>query len=144
MFEVQTRNSGPQLAVGAAVFKDGNILLVKRRNPPAQNQWTIPGGRVNKGETLQKAVEREIFEETQIRIQAKEAVYVFDVIERDLTKEVKVHYVIIDYQATYISGEPKAGDDALEARWFSGKDFENNDINSTTRQFLKKIYNFPS
>ena len=104
MSNQQSYKKGPEVAVGAAVFKESKVLLVKRKNPPAQNQWTIPGGRVNTGESLTAAVEREIFEETGIRIKANDAVYVFDVIERSNDDVVDVHYVIIDYQAEYISG----------------------------------------
>jgi ADP-ribose pyrophosphatase YjhB (NUDIX family) len=61
----------PRVAVGAVVFKDNKVLLVKRAKPPAQGLWAIPGGSVELGETLQQAAERETLEETGIMIQAK-------------------------------------------------------------------------
>ena len=58
----------PQVAVGAVVVKEGKILLVKRKKPPSKGQWAIPGGSVKLGETLKEATEREIREETGLRI----------------------------------------------------------------------------
>jgi ADP-ribose pyrophosphatase len=73
----------PQVAVGAIVIKDGRVLLVKRSQPPSKGLWAIPGGRVELGETLKEAAEREIIEETGLTIRAGDPVYTFDVIERD-------------------------------------------------------------
>ena len=64
----------PRVAVGAIVFKNNKVLLVRRAQAPSQDLWAIPGGRVEIGETLQEAAEREIFEETGITIRAQEPV----------------------------------------------------------------------
>ena len=72
----------PCAAVGAVVFKDERVLLVRRGKAPAREQWAIPGGSVMLGESLQQAVEREVFEETGIRISAGKPAYVFDVVDQ--------------------------------------------------------------
>jgi ADP-ribose pyrophosphatase len=98
----------PKVAVGAVVFKDERVLLVRRGQPPSKNLWAIPGGSVEIGETLQEAAEREILEETGIKIQAGEPVFTFDVIDRDGTGKIRFHYVIVDLAADYVTGDPQA------------------------------------
>ena len=132
----------PKVAVGAVVFKERKVLLVLRRNPPAENQWSIPGGCVELGETLQEAAEREILEETGISIRAGETVYTFDVIERDDNGRIRFHYVILDLAADYISGEVKAGDDAVDVSWFSSEDVNDRRVSPATRRLLKECYGF--
>jgi ADP-ribose pyrophosphatase len=132
----------PQVAVGAVVFKNHQILLIRRGKPPALNQWAIPGGRVQLGETLQQAAEREILEETGIIIRAGNPIYTFEVIQRDADKRVEFHYVIVDLLAEYIGGEPAANDDALDARWLSSGQLHILDVNTTTRRLLKRQFSF--
>ena len=136
------RPSTPQVGVGAVVFHDGAVLLVQRRNPPCANEWAIPGGKVRLGETLQRAAEREILEETGIRIKAGEPVYAFDLIEGDATGEVRWHYAIIDLQAEYLGGKIQAGDDATAAAWFRPEDLKRLPLNATTRKLLKSRFGF--
>ena len=107
----------PCVAVGAVVFKDDRVLMVRRAKPPAQNVWAIPGGSVEIGESLREAAEREILEETGVTIRALEPVYTFDVIERDGSGGIRFHYVIIDLTAEYLRGVPMAGAKAWVARW---------------------------
>lgn len=133
----------PQLCVGAIVFHNDAVLLVKRHNPPNAGQWAIPGGKVHFGETLQQAAEREILEETGIHIKAGDCVYQFEVIEKNAADQPTLHYVIIDLSAEYRSGTPHAVDDAADAGWISRELFATLDINVTTRKLLKYQYAFP-
>ena len=132
----------PRVAVGAVVFKDECVLLVRRGQPPAEDLWAIPGGSVEIGETLQEAAEREIREETGIRIRAATPVYTFDVIERDKTGNIRFHYVIVDLLAEYVSGELTAGDDALEACWVSADEIKTLAVNATTLRLLQSKFHF--
>jgi len=140
--ESNPRPTAPQVGVGAVVFHDGAVLLVQRRNPPCANEWAIPGGKVRLGETLQQAAEREILEETGIRIKAGEPVYAFDLIEGDATGDVRWHYAIIDLQAEYLGGEIRAGNDATAAAWFRPEDLKRIPLNATTRKLLKSRFGF--
>lgn len=132
----------PRPAVGAVVFKDDAVLLVRRGKPPALGIWAIPGGSVRLGETLQTAAEREILEETGIVIRAGQPVYVFDVIERDGNGRVRFHYVIVDLAAEYVAGDPRPGDDATDARWVRQHDLAALDINPATRRLLAGPFGF--
>ena len=134
--------SKPRVAVGAVVFKDNCILLVRRGKAPARGQWAIPGGSVLLGESLTQAAEREILEETGIRIAAGEPAYVFDVVERDDTGRIRYHYVIVDLDATYQGGALCSGDDALEARWVAEAEMAGLDVSLPTRQLLSGRYHF--
>ena len=134
--------SRPRVAVGAIVFKRKRVLLVRRARPPAAGLWAIPGGSVRIGETLQKAAEREIYEETGITIRAREPVFTFDYIEPDGTEGVRYHYVIVDLAADYIRGEPVAGDDAAEARWVAPEEMSALKVSAMTRELLKTRFDF--
>lgn len=130
------------LGVGAVVFKDRSVLLVKRGHAPSKGQWAIPGGRVRWGETLQQAAERELLEETGIHIHAKEPVFNFELIELDSAGRCQLHYVVVDLGADYLGGELRAGDDATEARWVSSSEIDSLPVNDVTRTLLKTRFDF--
>ena len=132
----------PQVGVGAVVFKNQKVLLVKRSRPPSQGKWSIPGGRLEFGETLQEAAEREIHEETGVVIRASKPVYIFDVVDRDTAGAIRFHYVIVDLAADYISGDPAANDDALDARWVSAHELGALEVSDSTAQLLRELYGF--
>ncbi len=132
----------PRVAVGAIVVKDGQVLLVRRGQPPSEGLWAVPGGRVELGETLQEAAEREIMEETGLTIRAGRPVYTFDVILRDDAGRVRFHYVIVDLLADYVSGELRPGDDVCEARWVAPEELTGLPVNQTTLEVLKKCVDF--
>ncbi len=132
----------PALAVGAVVFKDNRVLLVKRGNPPAKGVWAIPGGGVELGETLEKAAEREVLEETGIVIKAGKPIFSFESIHRDDKDRVRFHYYIVDLTASYISGEPTPGDDALDVGWISRESLGRLDVNPLTLKLLHQTFNF--
>lgn len=124
------------------VFKDHKVLLVKRGRPPSQGLWSIPGGRLELGETLQAAAEREIFEETGVVIRATDPVFTFDIVERDDKGTIQFHYVIVDLAAEYLSGEPIANDDAQEARWLSPQDLLTLPVSDKTLDLLRHQFRF--
>ena len=134
--------SQPRVAVGAIVFNNDNILLVRRGQAPAMDLWAIPGGSVEIGESLQEAAEREILEETGVTIKAHEPVYTFDFIDRDESGRVRFHYVIVDLAADYIRGEPRAGDDAIDARWVSSQEVKSLNVSAKTLRLLTTRFNW--
>ncbi len=129
----------PIPAVGGVVFRGGRVLLIRRKNPPDEGTWAIPGGRIRIGETLQEAAEREVFEETGVITKATGPVFTFDVIQRDESGNIRYHYVIIDLAAEYVAGEINPGDDANDARWVSRNELERLPIGRSTRLLLDKL-----
>jgi 8-oxo-dGTP diphosphatase len=107
-------SAGPQVAVGAVVTDAaGRVLLIQRGHAPAAGRWTIPGGRVERGETLAQALHRELAAETGITATLGPLVEVFEFIDADF------HYVILDYRMSAPQGTPRAGEDAVDVRYFS-------------------------
>ena len=140
----RARPTAPVPAVGAIVVRDGAVLLVRRGRAPSRGVWAVPGGRVELGETLAEAAEREVREETGVRVRAGEPVWSFDSVVRDAEGRVAFHYVIVDLLADYVAGEPRAGDDALAARWARPQDFPGMTVSPPTLQLLERIGFLPS
>jgi mutator protein MutT len=105
----------PYVGIGAVIVHEGRVVLVKRRFEPLAGQWSIPGGAVEAGETLEDCVAREMAEETGFLVQVGPVVEVLDRITRDEEGRVLYHFVLIDYLCWPIGGELQAGSDVAEA-----------------------------
>ena len=102
----------PIVAVGAVVVDHDRLLLVRRGRGPAVGLWSVPGGRVEAGETLAEAVTRELLEETSLEGACGPLLGWAEVFDES------GHFVILDFEVTPLgTGQPVAGDDATEARW---------------------------
>lgn len=127
------------VGVGAVILKGEELLLVRRGQQPARGLWSIPGGRVETGETLTQALEREIAEECGIRILVGPPVAVLDSIHTDSEGKVKYHYVLVDFWAEYASGELRPDSDVLEARWVPLKQISEYRLTSGTLDLIAKL-----
>jgi len=107
----------PYVGVGVIVFRDEEVLLVKRNKDPNKGHWSIPGGRQILGETVAEAAQRELLEETGVKVAPLLLVDVVDAIITDAEGKIKFHYTLVDYMGHWFSGESRAGDDAQEVRW---------------------------
>jgi 8-oxo-dGTP diphosphatase len=105
----------PYVGVGAVIVHEGRVVLVKRRFEPLAGKWTIPGGAVEVGETLEASVAREMLEETGFVVEVGPVVEVLDRITRDDSSRVLYHFVLVDYLCWPIGGELRAGTDVAEA-----------------------------
>jgi 8-oxo-dGTP diphosphatase len=112
---MSTALSAPIPAVGVVCLRGDAVLLIRRGTPPRQGEWSLPGGRIEPGERAVDAALRELREETGVEAEITGLIDVVD----GVFPEAGRHYVLIDYAARWVAGEPMAGDDALEARFVS-------------------------
>ena len=139
----------PLLGVGALIFtrsgRRGPILLVERGKQPLKGYWSLPGGLVEAGETLENALRREILEETGLRI---EPVRLFEIFERiipgkqgpDEQGRVEYHYVLADYVCRVVGGKLRAGDDVSRAEWARRSDLDRYRLTEGTREVIERAF----
>jgi len=106
--------SRPQLAVSGAIFRDGKVLLVRRSRSPGKGFYSLPGGRVEFGETLHAALHREVDEETALKIEIVDLAGWREVVPGTRGGG---HYLIMSFAARWIAGEPILNDELDDFRW---------------------------
>lgn len=106
----------PKLGVSASIWRDGKVLLVQRAKPP-RGIWAFPGGHVEAGERLEDAAARELREETGMTATFRGLLGLYDVIRRDETGQLAVHYVIASYIGIAGPENPVAASDAMAVTW---------------------------
>jgi 8-oxo-dGTP diphosphatase len=119
MADERTYPQRPYLAVSAAIFRDGKVLVVRRARNPALSLYTLPGGAVEIGETLLQAVTREVREETSLEVEPVALAGHREVIARDAQGRVERHFVILCFAARWRSGEPVLNEELDDARWLN-------------------------
>jgi 8-oxo-dGTP diphosphatase len=134
--------SAPLIGVGGLVIDGDRVLLVKRKNPPAQGEWSIPGGLAHLGETLKEAVAREVLEETGLTVTVGDLVELLERIFHDASGRVKYHYVIADYYCRVTGGNLESGSDALEAAWAQRKNLAEYGLADITLQVVEKALDY--
>ncbi|SHH77928.1 NUDIX hydrolase [Cognatishimia maritima] len=115
----------PKVGAIAVILRDGHFLMVQRGKAPGIGLWGFPGGHVELGETAQEAAVRELFEETTVIGTPQAYLTNVDVIGRDEDGAILYHYLLAVVPCTYVSGIPKAGDDAAAAEWVPVRDVVN-------------------
>lgn len=129
----------PVCAVGAIVFRGDAVLLIERGKPPAQGKWSIPGGVVCLGETLEEAVIRELREEVEMDVKPLGVGKVIDRIHTDSQGKIAYHYVIIDYVCEAGVGQPRAGSDARDAGFFQIEKLDELDMTEGTAEVIREV-----
>ena len=112
----------PIAGVGAVIVQkspDGvpRVLLIRRGQEPLKGEWSLPGGAIELGETLEQAICREVLEETGLIVEVLDTVHAFDRISRDDQGRVRYHYVLVDFLCRVTGGTLACATDAAEARW---------------------------
>ena len=117
----------PVAAALALVVRGHEVLLIRRRNPPDQDLWSCPGGRIEVGETVFAAAERELLEETGVRGLARRLLDAIDVFDRGPDGTLRHHFILLAIACEWLEGDPIAADDALDAKWFVVDDLRDGD-----------------
>ena len=111
------RGPWPRPAVSAAIFRDGQVLLIERGKGALRGLWSLPGGHVEPGEPVRDAARREVLEETGVTIDLRGLAGAVDVISRKPDGGLQAHYILTVFYGTWVSGEPAAQSDAAAARF---------------------------
>ena len=130
----------PVVGVGGVVIREGRALLIKRGSAPLEGQWSIPGGTLELGESLQDGVRRELLEETGIEVRVLELIEVFDRIFRDASGKIQYHFVIVDYLCELVSGEANAASDVTDTAWVSEANLSNYKLTEAATRVIRKAF----
>ena len=133
----------PIAGVGVVVFRNEEVLLVKRKKAPYKGQWSIPGGKQRLGETVTKAARRELMEETGVEVNELTLIDVIDIIVPDEEGKILYHYIVADYRAHWLSGECSPGDDAQDVQWFNLNKLGSIPLLDKTRKIILKAVGKP-
>ena len=127
----------PIVGVGAVIWnRHGEIVLIRRGQEPRLGEWSIPGGRLEWGESVREGIIREVREETGLEVEIGGLIDVVDAVTRDASGEVVRHYVLIDFLVRPVAGTLSAGSDAAEARWVAYAALDEYVLWSETRRII--------
>ena len=132
--------SAPVCAVGALIYRGSRILLVRRGKAPSLGKWSVPGGRLHLGETLEAAVIRETREETCLEVRPLRIGKVVEHLLRDERGDIEYHYVIVDYVCRIVAGLPRPASDVSEVRFVEISDLSQWDMTEGTAQVIQEVF----
>ncbi len=128
----------PLVGVGAVIKRGRRVVMVLRSAPPLKNQWSIPGGLVEVGETLRQAVAREAREETGLTVEVGELLEVFERILPGARGRTQYHFVLLDYLCRPVGGRLRAGSDAARARWVTGSELDKLVVAESAKRVIRR------
>jgi ADP-ribose pyrophosphatase YjhB (NUDIX family) len=128
--------SRPLVGAGAVVYDGHKVLLVKRKYPPNEGRWALPGGLVELGERVQDAVVREVKEETDLEVVLEGLLDVATDIHLDERSRPRYHYVLVDYLARRVGGRVRLNEESSDFGWFTAKETRKLDMSEGTRDVL--------
>lgn len=129
----------PMIAVHPIVFRDERIVLVKRAKKPSRGKWSLPGGRIELGETVYEAAKREVLEECSIEIDIERLFDIGESIIPDTEGRISYHFVLIYLLARYNNGDIKAGLDEADIGWFTIPEATQLDMHPQLRAILESL-----
>jgi mutator protein MutT len=130
----------PLVGVGGVVITDGRVLLIRRAGPPLQGEWSIPGGLLELGESLNQGVRRELAEETGLEVRVLDLIEVFERVFPDDDGRTKYHFVILDYLCEAVSGEARAASDVTDVAWAQEDELASYSLTPTATRVIKRAF----
>ncbi len=137
----------PVVGIGGVIIDQGRTLLIRRGSEPLLGEWSIPGGTLELGESLEEGVTRELREETGIEVRVLELIEVFDRVylsddstDVEVKRRPRFHFVVADYLCERISGEPHAGSDVTDVTFASEEELAQFHLTETATRILKKAF----
>ncbi len=124
--------------VAATILESHRVLLVRRGNEPNQGSWGLPGGVVELGETVRKAIVREVLEETGLIIEPVRLLTVYDAVVRDDDGAVRFHYVLCEFHCRMRGGELHSSTDASDAQWVDVLDLDSYNVSQGVKRLVSK------
>ena len=126
--------------MGALIFEGDSILLVERAGEPLKGYWSLPGGLVETGESIEDAVRREVREETGLLVELLSRFDIFERIMRDAEGRAEYHYVLVDYICRVVGGAPRAGDDVSRLEWVKRPELRNYRLTEGTLEAIERAF----
>jgi 8-oxo-dGTP diphosphatase len=136
----------PVVGVGGVVIWEGRALLIRRGSEPLKGQWSIPGGTLELGETLEEGVRRELGEETGLKVRVRELIEVFERIfpeqpgKSARARRPRYHFVILDYLCERVDGEPRPGSDVTDIAFVSEGELASYNLTPAATRVLRKAF----
>ena len=137
----------PVVGIGGVIIEKDRALLIRRGSEPLLGEWSIPGGTLELGESLQQGVARELLEETGIEVRVLELIEVFDRVflengsnDTEGKRRLRFHFVIADYLCERLAGEPRAGSDVTDVAFAREEELARFHLTETATRVLKKAF----
>lgn len=131
---------GPMVGVAAVVLKGNSVLLVRRGKEPAYGEWSLPGGLVELGETLEQGLRREVLEETGTRVLVKDLVAALDRVIPDREGKIEYHYILLDFLCEWVSGEPAAASDAMDCAFVGLDELSRYSLTRSAEDVIRRAF----
>ena len=128
------------VGVGGVIIAGGRTLLIRRGGPPLEGQWSIPGGMLELGETIEEGVRRELAEETGIEVRVLDLIEVFERVIPGEGRRTRYHFVILDYLCEMVSGEARAASDVIDVAWAREEELKKFELTVIATRVIRRAF----